>query len=104
MRMLVISEVKDLIDQAYIHERLPGVQVTLNSFPVDGEDAIAIFECKNANSIKWDWPDTVIQVGQCQLGRNHVDITVSPDEGTEKVIEYYTVTENPEEEEERPYE
>lgn len=95
MHLLIIEESKQVVDIAFLKQKLPGVEITLNSLPK--EDGIAIFECAS-KGLPDNWQDQSILFGSCQLGRLTVDYRFPTDGATDRVLDVWTATESPEEE------
>jgi hypothetical protein len=83
LRALVILGPATDIEDGLLTSALK-VEITRNRYPK--EEGVAIFNCgKEPN---YEWPDYIIVVGQCEMGRHHFDLQIGKTEdATSKIIE-----------------
>jgi len=92
MRSLVILGPGMSIDTELIANALKD-EVKINSYPK--AEGLAVFDC--GKEPDWAWPDNVIVVGQCELGRHHFDLQIAKTEdATSRIIETLSVLEESE--------
>jgi hypothetical protein len=83
MKLLVLKTADQPLDLELLRSQIHD-EITLNSLPTESEDGIAVFDA--GTEPPWDWPDTVIRIGNIEVGRHHVDATLDPSSDIESTI------------------
>jgi len=82
MRLLILKTSDNPVSADLLRTQIHD-EVTINSLP-KGDDGIAIFDA--GPEPPWDWPDTVIRIGNLEVGRHHIDATLDPSSDIESTI------------------
>lgn len=77
MQVLVILGSNAAVDKTTVANTI-GEELYTNTIPKG--DGIAFFDC--GKEPDWSWPEYVVVVGQCNVGRHHVDLSLPSDEET----------------------
>lgn len=82
MKLLVIKGIGANIDTALLEMHIKD-PITHNSYPTEPA-GIAIIDANK--ELNWEWPDEVVQVGEAEVGRHHIDAILDPNTDIESAI------------------